>query len=263
MTDPILISKDTGVATVTLNRPDKHNAFDDQIIADLKTLFEEIDHDQQIRVMILAANGKSFSAGADLQWMQSMADYSFEQNQHDAQKLAMMLKTLNELSKPTIARVQGAAFGGAVGLVSCCDIAIGTSDASFCLSEVKVGLVPATISPYVIAAIGQRATRRYFQTAERFSADTALQLGLLSEIVATEQLDDTIISLTTNLLNNAPNAMSQSKQLIHDINGQAITPELLEQTSKLIANVRVSKEGQEGLNAFLQKRKPGWNTSNP
>lgn len=255
---PILITKADGVATITLNNPEKHNAFDDQIIAELCSIISELDQDDSVRVVVIAAKGKSFSAGANLQWMKRMASYSREQNQSDAQGLAELLRALNNLSKPTIARVQGAAFGGAVGLVSCCDMAIGTPQASFCLSEVKVGIVPATISPYVIAAIGQRAARRYFLSAERFSAQTALTLGLLSEVVEPDQLDNEIGKLVDHLFANGPHALGAAKKLISDVANQPISAELIEQTSQLIADLRVTPEGQEGLSAFLEKRSPNW-----
>lgn len=259
MSGSVLSSIDArGVATVTLNNPDKHNAFDDGIIAELTAAFNSVDQDSCVRAMVLAANGRSFSAGGDLNWMKRMADYDYDENLRDARALAQMLKSLNDLSKPTIARVHGAAFGGAVGLVSCCDLAVGTSAASFSLSEVKIGLVPATIAPYVIAAIGQRAARRYFQTGERFSAEQALSIGLLSELVEVDELDASIDSVLTALLNNGPVAVSTAKKLVRDIAGQPITPELVEQTCELIAGLRVSPEGQEGLGAFLEKRKPAW-----
>lgn len=258
VSDRIIVSEDKGVATVTLNLPQKHNAFDDQVIAGLTNAFRTIDENESIRIMVLAANGKSFSAGGDLAWMKRMASYSYEENLVDAQALAEMLRTLNCMSKPTIARVQGAAFGGAVGLVSCCDIAVGSEKAKFCLSEVKVGLVPATISPYVIAAIGQRAARRYFLTAELFNAQIALNLGLLSEVVDEDQLDKEIDKIIAALLSNSPMAISASKQLISDVANMKIDDSLIKQTSELIAKVRVSEEGQEGLTAFLEKRPPNW-----
>ncbi|MBU2893930.1 enoyl-CoA hydratase/isomerase family protein [Colwellia sp. D2M02] len=249
---------DSGVAFVTLNTPDKHNAFDDTIIATLTATFSEIAKRDDIRVVILQANGKSFSAGADLAWMQRMASYSYEDNLNDANKLAVMLKTLNFLPQPTIAKIQGAAFGGAVGLVSCCDIAIASNKASFCLSEVKLGLIPATISPYVINAIGVKASRRYFQTAERFFADKALQLGLVDEVTEPELLNDALNAMVKKLLNNGPDAMAQVKQLIFDVAYQPINNNLLADTSERIAKIRVSAEGQEGLSAFFDKRAPAW-----
>jgi methylglutaconyl-CoA hydratase len=257
--DAVLYSVDQrGVATVTLNRPQVHNAFDDQLITQLTNIFKRVGQDDSVRVMILAANGKSFCAGADLNWMRRMTDYSYEQNLADATALANMLLELNELPKPTIARVQGAAFGGAVGLVACCDMAIGSKLSKFCLSEVKLGLIPATISPYVIDAIGARLARRYFTTAEVFSSRRARRIGLLSEAVTEEALDTSIEELVECLLKNAPLAIAAAKQLIFDIRDTPAGEELLNLTSTRIAATRVSKEGQEGLNAFLQKRRPNW-----
>lgn len=247
-----------GVARVRINNPDKHNAFDDQIISQLTQAFKAIANNADVRVMILDSAGKSFSAGADLGWMQRMADYSYAENLGDSRALAEMLKTLNILPQPTIARVQGAAFGGAVGLVSCCDMAIASEQALFCLSEVKIGLVPATISPYVIDAIGQRAARRYFTTAERFDAQTAKQLGLVSEVTDADNLDSAIEAIITALLGNGPQAIKRAKQLVFSISGKPIDTTLIEQTCKVIAATRVSDEGQEGLNAFLEKRSPKW-----
>ena len=250
-----------GVATVTLNNPKKHNAFDDTIIAQLTAFFEQVGDNTDVRVMILAATGKSFSAGADLNWMKRMMSYSYEENLEDARGLATMLQTLNFLRVPTIARVQGVAYGGAVGLVSCCDMAVAATGAGFCLSEVKIGLLPATISPYVIDAIGQRAARRYFVTAERFSAQIAAQLGLVSEVVEEDQLDDEINTLIESLLGNSPVAINGAKRLIFSVAGREINDELIDFTSKRIAEIRVSAEGQEGLTAFFEKRKPVWSVS--
>jgi methylglutaconyl-CoA hydratase len=208
--------------------------------------------------MVLCSEGKNFSAGADLDWMKRMATYSYDENLQDAQALALMLKTLHQMPQPTVARVQGAAFGGAVGLVSCCDMAVATSAASFCLSEVKIGLVPATISPYVITAIGERAARRYFTTAERFDAHKAMQIGLLTEVVDAENLDDQINLLNEAVLANGPEAVVAAKQLVSDVSGQTIDQSLIDHTCEVIATIRVSQQGQEGLNAFLEKRKPNW-----
>ncbi len=263
MTKQTVLSQidERGVATVTLNNPEKHNAFDDAIIAELTATFERIANKKTVRVMILAANGKSFSAGADLGWMKRMASYSYEDNLKDAKALATMLQTLNFLPLPTIARVQGGVFGGAVGLVSCCDMAVASPQASFSLSEVKIGLIPATISPYVIDAIGQRAARRYFTTAERFNAQTAAQLGLVSEVVEEEQLDNEISKLVDALLTNSPAAIVAAKKLVFDVAGQKIDDQLIAFTCEQIADIRVSTEGQEGLTAFLQKRKPAWSVT--
>ena len=247
-----------GVARVTINNPQKHNAFDDQIIAQLTEAFTAIVGNPDVRVMVLGSVGKSFSAGADLGWMQRMADYSYKENLRDSHALAEMLKTLNSMPQPTIARIQGAAFGGAVGLVSCCDIAIAAQTASFSLSEVKIGLIPATISPYVIAAIGERASRRYFTTAERFNAHTAQQLGLVSETTEIDSLDAKVEEIVSALLANSPAAIKSAKQLIFNISGKPIDQALIDQTCEIIAAIRVSDEGQEGLNAFLQKRPPKW-----
>lgn len=250
-----------GVATICLDNPHQHNAFDDAMIAELSHLFERANDDNNVRAVILSAEGKHFSAGADLAWMKRMAGYSEAENHRDAAALAAMLKALNFMTKPTIARVQGAAFGGAVGLVSCCDIAIGTPQANFCLSEVKIGLIPATISPYVIAAIGQRAARRYFISAERFSAEQAMSLGLLSEVVEQEQLDARIATLVDSLTHNGPQAMAQAKQLLFEVAERDIDDGLIDATCQRIAAIRVSPEGQEGLTAFLEKRPAGWRVS--
>ncbi|MBE1298957.1 MAG: gamma-carboxygeranoyl-CoA hydratase [Alteromonadaceae bacterium] len=259
MSDSVLYSvDDRGVATVTLNRPEKHNAFDDALIKELTNIFKQVGEDKNVRAMILAANGKSFCAGADANWMRRMSEYSFDQNVADANALANMLWELNYLPKPTIARVQGAAFGGAIGLIACCDMAVGSKLSKFCLSEVKLGLIPATISPYVIAAMGARVARRYFTTAEVFSARRARRLGLLSETVTEEELDDTINDLIEHILKNGPHATAAAKQLIFDVCDQPAEEELLEKTSLRIATIRVSEEGQEGLRAFLEKRSPSW-----
>ena len=249
---------DLGVAQVRLNNPDKHNAFDDEIIGELTEAFVAIADNSNVRVMVLGSEGKSFSAGADLEWMKRMASYSYDENLRDASALALMLKTLNEIPQPTIARIQGPAFGGAVGLVSCCDMAMAASAASFSLSEVKIGLVPATISPYVIAAIGQRAVRRYFVTAERFDAHRAMEIGLVNEVVDAEQLDQEIARLIDAVLANGPQAIIAAKRLVFDIAGKPIDQQLIDSTCENIAAIRVSEQGQEGLQAFLEKRKPHW-----
>ncbi|NMH58732.1 enoyl-CoA hydratase/isomerase family protein [Alteromonas ponticola] len=259
---PILYRVDErGVAFVTLNKPAKHNAFDDHMIALLTDTFKQAGADNKVRAVVLEAKGKSFSAGADLSWMQRMAGYSHAENEQDAMALATMLHTLHTLPKTTIARVQGAAFGGAVGLVACCDIAIGSKLSKFCLSEVKIGLIPATISPYVIEAMGERICRRYFQTAEVFSAQRARRLGLLSEAVTEEELDVTIDQLIDQIVKNGPDAVAQAKQLIREVANQPVTAELMQRTSKMIADIRVSEEGQEGLHAFLEKRPAKWQES--
>jgi len=256
----ILEVNEQGVATVTLNNPEKHNAFDDIIIEQLTNIFNKISKSDDISIMILASNGKSFSAGADLAWMKRMASYSYEDNLKDANALAEMLKLLNFMPQTTIAKIQGAAFGGAVGLASCCDIVIASTKASFCLSEVKLGLIPATISPYVVDAIGLKASRRYFQTAERFFVDKAQLLGLVDEVSEPENLTDEVNSMISKLLANGSQARRQAKKLSQDVAFQSINENLLKDTSERIAAIRVSSEGQEGLSAFFEKRTPSWQT---
>jgi methylglutaconyl-CoA hydratase len=247
-----------GRATITLNRPDIHNAFDDTLISSLTLELKRLDRDERVRVVMLAARGKSFSSGADLNWMRRMADYSFEENLADAMNLAELMKTLSTLSKPTIALVQGAAIGGGVGLVACCDIALATGNVFFCLSEVKLGLIPAVISPYVAAAIGPRATRRYFITAERFDATEAHRLGLVHEVVATEELQARAETISTLLLQNSPQAMSSVKELVAEVSLSYLDNDLIADTAERIAEARASDEGREGLSAYLEKRKPNW-----
>jgi len=247
-----------GVAEVKLNNADKHNAFDDKIIADLTHIFRVIADREDIKLVILSSTGKSFSAGADLGWMKRMAQYDYEDNLRDANALAHMLKALNFMPQPVIGQIQGAAFGGAVGLASCCDIVIASEKASFCLSEVKLGLIPATISPYVVNAIGQKAARRYFVTAERFSANKAMQLGLVDEVVAHDELTDEVNKMVATVLANGPYAIRQAKQLALDVAFQEVDEQLIGITSERIASIRVSEEGQEGLTAFFEKRKPSW-----
>lgn len=259
MNKKLLVEIDNrGLATLTLNRPELHNAFDDELIRELGQAFDDLAQNPEVRALVLTGNGKSFSAGGDLNWMQRMVDYSEEQNRNDAALLAAMLHKLDTFPAPTIARVQGAAFGGGVGLVSCCDMAVASERASFCLSEVKIGLLPATISPYVINAIGARQARRYFVTAERFSAERAREIGLVSEICAEAELDRTLGELVNAVLGNGPRAVTMAKQLAMSMSNRVINTELQAQTSNLIAAVRVSPEGQEGLKAFLEKRAPNW-----
>jgi len=248
-----------GVATLTLNRPEKHNAFDDRMITDLLQALDNIDKDKSVRVLVLRAAGKSFCAGADLDWMRRMADYDFAQNLADARRLAQLMYRLNRLHKPVIARVQGASYGGGVGLIACCDIAIASENAIFSLSEVRLGLIPSVISPYLIAAIGSRAARRYFLSGERFDAARALQLGLVHEVVEPESLDASLEQCIDALLNSGPSAQAAAKELIEQVQGRAIDESLIEETARRIAEVRASDEAREGLSAFLEKRKPDWN----
>lgn len=247
-----------GRAIITLNRPEMHNAFDDTLINALTEELNRLQRDPGVRVVMLAARGKSFSSGADLNWMRRMADYSFEENMTDAMALAELMKTLANLSKPTIALVQGAAIGGGVGLVACCDIALATEQASFCLSEVKLGLIPAVISPYVAAAIGSRATRRYFITAERFGAAEACRLGLVHEVVPAEGLNARAEELSRQLLQNGPQAMASVKELVAEVALSFLDDDLIADTAERIAEARASAEGREGLSAYLEKRKPNW-----
>jgi methylglutaconyl-CoA hydratase len=250
-----------GVATVTLNNPDKHNAFDDEVIALLTTIFSNIADNPDIRVMVLTSTGKSFCAGADLGWMKRMADYSYQENLADSNALAQLFNVLNFMPQATIAQVQGAAFGGALGLVSCCDIVVAANKASFCLSEVKLGLIPATISPYVINAIGLKAARRYFLTAERFFADQAKSIGLVDEVVDINELEDTTNAFVHTLLANGPMAVKAAKKLALDVAHQPIDDKLIADTSDRIASIRVSEEGQEGLTSFFEKRPANWQSS--
>lgn len=247
-----------GVVTLSIHRADIHNAFDDALIAELISALDRVSHDSTARALVLRSDGKSFSAGADINWMRRMADYSGEENMADAMNLAALMKKLNGLKIPTIARVQGAAFGGGVGLVACCDIAVGSNKALFCLSEVRIGLIPAVISPYVIAAIGERASRRYFLTAERFDANEALRLNLLHKVVEDNELDSAIDDLTTHLLKGGTNALAAAKELIFTVSASQNDDELIENTAKQITTVRASDEGKEGLSAFLEKRSPDW-----
>ena len=247
-----------GVATLTLNRPEVHNAFDDHLIVQLTHKLRELDHHASVRVVVLAAGGKSFSAGADLNWMKRIARYSEAENIRDAVALAGLMRALNTMTKPTIARVQGSAFGGGVGLVACCDIAIAGSAALFSLSEVRLGLIPAVISPYVIAAMGERNARRYFLTAERFDAQEALRVGLVHSVVTDGELDAAVSRIVGELLNGGPKAIAASKELIAHVIGRPIDHVLAEETATRIAQIRVSPEGQEGIAAFLDKRAAAW-----
>ena len=250
------------VAYVWMNRPDVHNAFNAQLIHDLTAAFQQLDADEQVRVVVLAGRGKSFSAGADLNWMKTAGESSIEDNQADAMRLALMLNMIAMLSKPTIARVHGAAFGGGMGLASACDICIASDNASFATSEVKFGIIPATISPYVLRAIGERQAYRYFQTAERISAATALTLGLAHEVVAADQLDQKLQYIIEALRVGGPKAQAASKQLIRAVIHQPFSEAVLADTAQRIAGLRSTPEAREGLAAFLEKRTPSWTATN-
>ncbi|RTE87378.1 MULTISPECIES: enoyl-CoA hydratase/isomerase family protein [Gammaproteobacteria] len=247
------------IATLSMNRPEVHNAFDDEMIDNLRAALAQIRVRGDIRALVLCSEGKSFSAGADLNWMRSMAKKNYEENVQDAGNLGALMRELDELPCLTIARVQGAAFGGAVGLVACCDIGLGLERASFCLSEVKIGLIPAVISPYVTRAMGPRAARRYTLTAERFFAQEAKDCGLLHDIYASEEaLNEGIQNILNHVSQNGPAAVAAGKKLIQDVTNAEINEALIAETARRIAEIRVSPEGQEGLSAFLEKRKPSW-----
>lgn len=260
MADNILIETDnSGVATVTLNRAEKHNAFNDDVIAELDAAFRDLSTDEAVRVIVLTGAGKSFSAGADLGWMKKTAGYSTADNEADAMRLSGMLSVIANCPKPTIALVNGAAFGGGVGLTACCDIALSLSTAVFSLSEVKLGLTPATISPYVVRAIGTRAAQRYFLTGERFDGIEARRIGLVHEIAQTLDEAEMILGgLIDQLLSGGPTAQADCKSLIRLVAGREIDESLRTETAKRIAERRTSIEGQEGLTAFFEKRKPNW-----
>lgn len=261
MTQYVAVTIDPrGVATVTLNRPDKHNAFDDKLVTELTDALLKLNTDDKVRVVVLTGTGKSFSAGADINWMKSMAGFSEAESLEDSLKLAELMQVLDNMKKPTVARVNGHAFGGGVGLVCCCDIAVTAESAKFALSEVRLGLVPAVISPYVIAAIGERHARRYFLTAEAMSAEQARHIGLVHEAVATAELDAAVEKEITLLLQGGPKAQATAKHLVRQVCHADIDAEehLRQTTAEIIAQARVSEEGQEGLGAFLEKRKPDW-----
>ena len=252
------VTKRDGVARVTLNRPELRNAFDDALISQLRKVFSEIENDPAVRVMVLAGNGPAFCAGADLNWMKRMAGYGYDENLADARALAEMLAALDRLPKPTIARVHGPVFAGGTGLVAACDIAVGTPEARFCLSEAKLGLSPATISPYVMRAMGEREARRYFLTAEVFEATEAFRIGMLSLLVPSTELDSTIQDLIKHLLAGGPEAHAKIKALIRAVAGRRPDDSLVAETAKQIAEIRGSPEGREGIAAFLEKRRASW-----
>ena len=254
----LTITNQSAVRTLTLSRPDVRNAFNDEVIAELKAAFTEAGHSDDVRCVVLAAEGPAFCAGADLNWMRRMADYTRAQNLADAGQLAAMLRAIYECPKPTIARVQGDVFAGGVGLVAACDMAVSVDTATYCLSEVKLGLIPATISPYVIRAMGARASHRYFLTAERFSAAEAHRIGLIHEVVAADALDAKVAELTHALLSASPNAVRACKRLLQDVAERDINDTLVAHTVSGIADIRASDEGKEGVQSFLQKRKPSW-----
>jgi methylglutaconyl-CoA hydratase len=249
---------DAGIETVTLDRPDVRNAFNDEVIEELTAVFLELAKRDEVRCIVLAGNGPAFCAGADLNWMKSMAGYTREQNLEDASKLARMLEVIYRCPKPTIAAVHGDVYAGGTGLVAACDMAVSVDTAQYCLSEVKLGLIPATISPYVIRAMGARASHRYFLTAERFSAAEALRIGLVHEVVKADALSAKVAELARALVQAGPQAVKACKKLLHDVAGEEITSGLVRRTVEGIADIRVSDEGREGIQSFLGKRKPNW-----
>ncbi|MDG4549285.1 MAG: enoyl-CoA hydratase/isomerase family protein [Candidatus Contendobacter sp.] len=252
------VERQDRVATIWLNRPDRHNAFDETLIAELTAACQAQETDDSVRVLVLAGRGKSFSAGADLHWMKRAAGYIVEQNLADARELATMLRTLAELRKPTVARVHGAALGGGMGLAAACDLCIASTAASFATSEVRFGLIPATIGPYVLRAIGARQASRYFLTAERIAARRAWELGLVHELAEPDALDARVRDIVTALLAGGPHAQGTAKELIRAVVSQPVDDALVEDTARRIAHIRATPEAREGLGAFLEKRPPNW-----
>ncbi len=258
MCDGLLVKNDKrGVCTIALNRPDKHNAFDDKLIKTLIETLTKIEVDKKTRIVILTGEGETFSSGADLNWMQSMVNFTKKKNIDDAAQLAKLMHTLYSLGKPTIAKVNGSAFGGALGLITCCDFAIASTKAMFAFTEVKLGIVPAVISPYIVNAIGSRLANQLFLSAETISIDEAMEFGLIDEAVDIKFLDKTVAAYVDQLLVGGPEAQKECKKLTRKLNN--IPDNIQKYTTELIASIRTSKEGQEGLNAFLEKRKPKWN----
>jgi len=258
MSTSIEIQMGDGVAVLWLNRPQVRNAFDEAMIAEVTGAFDALERDPAVRAVVLAGKGKVFCAGADLEWMKRMKGMSREENRDDALAFANMLHRIYTLEKPTIARVHGAAYAGGIGLLAACDIAVASNDTEFCLSEVKLGLAPATISPYVVAAMGERAARRYCVTAERFPAAEAYRIGLVQEIALPAELDGTVNAILGELVQGAPGAQASAKAMLRQVAGAPIGPELIAQTAERIAALRVSDEGQEGMAAFFEKRRPAW-----
>jgi len=258
MPETLIVEREGAVATIWMNRPDVHNAFNETVIAELDAATQSLAADPEVRVVVLAGRGRSFSAGADLNWMQRAAAAAENDNLIDARRFAAMLRRLAELPKPTVARVHGAALGGGVGLAAACDICVASEDASFCMTEVRLGLLPAVISPYVVRAIGARQSLHYMQTAERISAVRAVQLGLAHEVVAPQDLDERLRVLTAALCAGGPAAQAHTKRLILALEAKLLTDGVAELTAGAIAAQRASPEGREGLAAFFDRRPPGW-----
>lgn len=258
MSQSLLITTANAVRTITLNRPEHHNVFDEGLITGLTEAFRQAGADADCRVVVLASTGKSFSAGGDLAWMRRMAEFGPEQNLADARVLAGMLEAIDSCPRPVIGVVQGPAYGGGVGLTSCCDMVVAAEEATFCLSEVKLGLIPATIAPYVVRAMGARAARRYFATAETFDARKALAFGLVHEVVPAERLAEVRDDWIRRLLANGPTAVAANKEMLRHVAEEPLGPALTEWTARRIADLRAGAEGREGVRAFLEKRPPAW-----
>jgi methylglutaconyl-CoA hydratase len=258
--DCLLVEIVDGVANVTLNRPQVRNAFDEVLIARITEAFVALDADARVRVVVLGGHGKAFCAGADLNWMKRMADFTIEQNRADAERLAAMLDAVYRCSKPVVARVHGDVYAGGVGLVAASDIAIAASEVHFALSETRIGLIPATIAPYVVRAMGENACRRYMMTAERFTAAEAFRIGLVHDLCPADQLDEHVGEVVDALLVASPDAVTEAKRLIRDVAAMPITAELRSETANRIAAIRASEQGREGVRSFLEKRKPSWVT---
>jgi methylglutaconyl-CoA hydratase len=263
MTSTLRITEHSATRTITLARAELRNAFDEQMIAEITAAFRDASADPKVRIVVLAAAGKAFCAGADLSWMRRMAGFSDAENQRDARLLATMLHTIYHCPKPVIARVQGDCYAGGMGLVAASDFAVAAERAQFCLSEVRLGLIPATIAPYVVRQMGQAATRRYMLTAERFSAARAAALGLVQEVLAEDQLDAVIERWCAALLANSPAALAAAKRLLHDVTQAPLEMPLIDETARRIAAIRASSEGREGIAAFLEKRAPAWAVALP
>ena len=258
MTSTLQIERDGPVARVWLNRPEVRNAFNEGVIAELGAAFTAFAADDNLRAIVLGGHGKAFCAGADLSWMRAMADFSWEQNRADAQALADMLWAIWSCPVPVVGRIHGDCYAGGVGLAAVCDVLVAVEAATFCLSEARLGLLPGTISPYVVRAMGEQASRRYFVTAERFSAAQAAAMGFVHEVCAADALDAKVDEIVAALVANGPRATRACKQLVQDVAGLPITPELRIETARRIADIRASDEGREGVQSFLNKRKPGW-----
>lgn len=259
MYQSIITEIDDGVGILTLNRPTRHNALDETLINEITAGLQDLESNPHVHLVVLSSVGKSFCAGADISWLKRETTNTLEENLRDARNLGRLMTTLNNLRKPTIGRIQGPTFGSGVGLVACCDIAIATYDAQFALSDVKLGIIPAVVSPFIMAAVGERFVRRYTLSAERFSAAEAYRIGLVHEVVPDEtELDQALIEIVDSLLKNGPQAMAECKSLLRDLSARPIDDAVIEEAAQRMARVRSSAEGREGLTAFIEKRKPNW-----